>query len=208
LLLRDNIYQALRTEILTCRLLPGQEVNELNLASQYSVSRAPVREALLRLQREHLVTVMPRQGYRVNPISVTDAQDLFDFRMVLEPACASAAASYASDKTLDELDRFRRFKGDFIEYNREFHCAVAEASGNRRMALAACDLIEQAERLVRVSIANVKERDPSALVAEHGALIDALQAREARLAARLAREHIGSACDRVVTALKRSAVVI
>ena len=76
MLLRDNVYENLRTDILTCRLAPGDDMREQELAERYAVSRQPVREALLRLAREHLVTVQPRQGYRVNPISLSDARDL------------------------------------------------------------------------------------------------------------------------------------
>ena len=92
LLLREDIYEVLRSEVLSFRLSPGQEFREQDLAARYAVSRSPVRETLLRLAREGLVTVSPRQGYRVNPISVADAQHLFGFRLVLEPACAKAVA--------------------------------------------------------------------------------------------------------------------
>jgi DNA-binding GntR family transcriptional regulator len=91
-LLRDNVYDALRSAILTCDLSPGQELREQDLAAQYAVSRSPVRDALLRLEGERLVTVLPRQGYRVNPVSVADARDIFGLRLVIEPACAAAAA--------------------------------------------------------------------------------------------------------------------
>src|SRR5436305_14410367 len=60
MLLRDNVYENLRTDILTCRLPPGHDMPEQELAERYAVSRQPVREALLRLQRDHLVTVQPR----------------------------------------------------------------------------------------------------------------------------------------------------
>src|SRR5262249_27188617 len=128
MLLRDNIYDVLRTEILTCRLLPGEEIKEQELASRYDVSRQPVREALLRLERERLITVHPRQGYQVNPVSVADARDIFRFRLVLEPACIAEAAENAADETLSALDAFRVFDGttEFIDYNRAFHCALAE----------------------------------------------------------------------------------
>ena len=68
MLLRDNVYNSLRSDILMCRFLPGDDMREQELAERYAVSRQPVREALLRLEREHLVTVTPRQGYRVNQI--------------------------------------------------------------------------------------------------------------------------------------------
>ena len=73
MLLRDNVYESLRSDILTCHFAPGDDMREQDLAERYAVSRQPVREALLRLEREHLVTVQPRQGYRVNPISLADA---------------------------------------------------------------------------------------------------------------------------------------
>ena len=56
MLLRDNIYDALRGAILSCELLPGQELREQELAARYEVSRSPVREALLRLEGERLTS--------------------------------------------------------------------------------------------------------------------------------------------------------
>jgi DNA-binding GntR family transcriptional regulator len=208
MLLRDNIYDSIRSEILACRLMPGEEMREQELAQRYAVSRQPVREALLRLERERLVTVNPRQGYQVNPISVADAGDLFRFRMALEPACAAEAVEHAADAVLRDLDRFRVFEsgGDFIDYNRAFHCALADASGNRRMAATARDLIEQADRLVRISVAMIKGRDPARLVREHAEIITAVQERDARRAKRLIRAHIAGAEKRVLAALTRSAV--
>jgi DNA-binding GntR family transcriptional regulator len=210
MLLRDNVYESLRSDILTCRLAPGDDMREQELAERYAVSRQPVREALLRLEREHLVTVQPRQGYRVNPISLTDARDLLRFRLALEPACVAEAIESAPDAVLAALDDFRRFAGDhedFIAYNRAFHGALAHASGNRRMAAALCDLIGQADRLVRVSVANVRDHDPARLVAEHVALIEAMQRREARAAARIIKAHIGQTEKRVLPALRRNAVI-
>lgn len=208
MLLRDNIYEAIRDEILTCRLFPGEEVREQELAERFEVSRQPIRDALLRLEREHLVTVNPRQGYQVNPISISDAQDLFRFRLALEPACAAEAIESASDDTLADLDQFRTASPDeaFIDYNRRFHSALALASGNNRMAAVACDLIAQADRLVRISVNSIKGRDPTRLIAEHAAVIDAIQRRDIRLSRKLLRAHIAQAEKRVLSALARSAV--
>ncbi|WP_027551624.1 GntR family transcriptional regulator [Bradyrhizobium sp. Cp5.3] len=211
MLLRENIYDLLRADILACRLAPGDEMREQDLAERYSVSRQPVRDALLRLQREHLVTVQPRQGYRVTPISLADARDLLRFRLALEPACVAEAIESAPDSVLKSLDEFRRFSGsheDFIAYNRGFHTALAHASGNRRMAAALCDLIGQADRLVRVSVSNLRGHDPAKLVAEHVALIEAMQRREVRTATRIIKAHIAATEKRVLPALKRNAVIV
>jgi GntR family transcriptional regulator, rspAB operon transcriptional repressor len=211
MLLRENVYESLRSDILSCRLAPGDDMREQELAERYAVSRQPVREALARLAREHLVTVQPRQGYRVNPISLSDARDLLRFRLALEPACVAEAIENAPDAVLRRLDQFRSFSGDheaFIAYNRAFHTALAKASGNRRMAAALCDLIEQADRLVRVSIANLRGHNPAKLVAEHVALIDAMQRRDRRGGLRIIKDHISQTEKRVLPALKRNAVIV
>lgn len=211
MLLRENVYDLLRADILTCRLAPGDDMREQELADRYTVSRQPVREALLRLEREHLVTVNPRQGYRVNPISLGDARDLLRFRLAIEPACVAEAIEHAPQHVLLALDAFRAFTGtreEFITYNRNFHSALANASGNRRMAASACDLIEQADRLVRVSLANVKGHDSAQLVAEHADVIDAMQRRDKRGAVRVIRAHIQKTEKRVLPALARNAVII
>src|SRR5260370_24959039 len=161
MLLRDNVYENLRSDLLTCRLAPGDDMREQELAERYAVSRQPVREALLGLGGGHLVRVQPRQGYRVNPISLSDARDLLRFRLALEPACVAEAIENADDDALKALNRFRRFSGNhesFIAYNRAFHSALANASGNRRMAAALCDLIGQAGPLVSVNVGTVEGR--------------------------------------------------
>jgi DNA-binding GntR family transcriptional regulator len=76
------------------------------------------------------------------------------------------------------------------------------------MAAALCDLIGQADRLVRVSLANVRGHDPKKLVAEHVALIEAMQRRDRRAAARIIKSHISQTEKRVLPALKRNAVIV
>jgi DNA-binding GntR family transcriptional regulator len=204
-LLRDNVYDALRSAILTCDLSPGQELREQDLAAQYAVSRSPVRDALLRLEGERLVTVLPRQGYRVNRVSIADARDIFGLRLVIEPACAAAAAGNA-DKAGD-LDAFRGYTGgamDFITYNRAFHAAVADLSGNGRMAAVARGLVDQSDRLVRVSLRTLGESDRNRLVAEHETIIDAIQAGAATKAETAVRQHVAEARTRVLVRLENA----
>ena len=76
-LLRETIYDALRADILKLKLPPGTEIREAELASRFEVSKSPVRDALMRLERESLVITTPRQGYRVAPVSLADVQDMF-----------------------------------------------------------------------------------------------------------------------------------
>jgi DNA-binding GntR family transcriptional regulator len=208
MLLRDNIYREIRRAILTCEYLPGQELREQVLAERFRVSRSPVRDSLLRLEQENLVTVLPRQGYLVNPISIPDVEDMYDLRLLIEPACAAGAATRAEDGALRELDRFRGFtdtdEGDsqFVAYNEAFHRAVAGLAGNARMAAVSLDLIEQFERLVRVSVRTFKHEHVRGMTSEHEAIIDAIQAHDADLASRLSYEHVESTRQRIVAALR------
>lgn len=208
MLLRDDIYNSLRRDILQCDLAPGSELHENLLAVRFAVSKSPVREALLRLERDHLVEVISRQGYRVTPISVADARNMYSFRAVLETACAIEATRHATDKQLEALDRFRGQPRDdvFTTYNRNFHCAMFEASQNQRMAAVAKELIEQMDRMTRISIHGLHDHDPSRLVSEHNKIIDALQARDGRHAAKLLRNHVTNASRRVLKALGHAAV--
>src|SRR5690348_613839 len=211
-LLRVDIHEKLREEILACRLPPGTDLREQELAARFQVSKSPVRDALLRLEREQLVTIAPRQGYRVAPISLSDARELLRLRSILECACAAEAAREADGAELASLDRFRSFRPSqwlegFGGYNRAFHCALARASGNRRMAALTCELIEQTRRLVHVSVQAAEPRRTAPLVAEHAAIIDAVQERDGRRASALLRAHIAAAERRVGDALSRAAIV-
>jgi DNA-binding GntR family transcriptional regulator len=211
-LLRVDILRELRHDILACRLPPGTELREAELAQRFGVSKSPVRDALSRLVQEGLVDVMPRQGYRVAPISLRDVRDMFQYRAVLECACVRVAAESASDEELRALDRFREFDAaarsdDFIGYNREFHQALGRLSANARLAGAVAAQIDQMDRVVTMSVGAMRRRDPARLVAQHAAIIDALQAREARRAQGLIARHVEEAQRRVCDALLKLAVV-
>lgn len=217
-LIRSDVYNVLRREILSCAIPPGAEIRDADIAERFAVSRSPVRDALLRLEAEGLVVISPRKGYRAAPISIADARDLFDFRSVLEPACAANVAAEAPDEALEALDRFRTMKGfdgddedaaaSFVRYNREFHIGVALLCGNRRIREATVDVIEQFDRLVTVSISVGMGADQrAALIAEHGEIIDALQARDGKAAGRILARHAGRARKRVLGALSSSPIV-
>lgn len=207
-LLREKVYDALRADMISCRLAPGTEIRESELAARFGVSKSPVRDALMRLEREGLVITLPRQGYRVAPVSLADVQDMFHLRDALEQACMERITRRADDEQLAELSRFRRFDpadwpGGFVAYNREFHRTLARIAGNARMRDHLIDLIDQMERAVQLSVSSLKKGDPQSLVDEHAELIDALQARQAARAQRIVGRHIGEAGKRVMQAMSR-----
>jgi GntR family transcriptional regulator, rspAB operon transcriptional repressor len=194
-LLRDTVYRAIRSAILTCELLPGQELREQVLAEKYRVSRSPVRDSLLRLEQENLVTVLPRQGYRVNAISLRDVQELFGMRLIISPACAAQAAR-AGDRAVHSLDRFRGVVGDqlthmaFLEYNRAFHAAVALLAGNSRLAAVENGLVDELDRLVLLGLQVNSDQWVPRSVIEHEKIIDAIQAHDSDTAFQLVHAHV------------------
>ena len=211
-LLRERVYEQLRHDILSCNLMPGTEIREAELAARFEVSKSPVRDALISLEREGLVITIPRQGYRVAPVSISDMLDMFHLRAALERANIERMIRHASDEQLQGLDQFKSFHQNewpegFIGYNKKFHRYLAEIGGNPRMRDQLIDLIDLMERAVQISVSNVDHGKPEALVAEHREIIDAIQSRSIKTAQRLAEQHVLAAGKRVSNAVSRSMIV-
>jgi GntR family transcriptional regulator, rspAB operon transcriptional repressor len=196
-LLRDSVYRAIRGAILTCQFQPGQELREQILAERYQVSRSPVRDSLLRLEQERLITVLPRQGYRVNTISPRDIQDLFGLRLITAPACAAEAAR-ADDAAVRTLDEFRNALGEhfthseFLDHNRAFHTAVAQLTGNKRLAGVEIGLVEEFDRLALVTLKNSNNHWISQAITEHQEIISAIQTHDSDTAFELTYKHVAA----------------
>ena len=201
--LQDHVCATLREDIIACRLRPGVELREQALAARLNVSKSPVREALLRLAQEQLVTIRPRQGYHVARVSLTEAADLLELRRVLELACLRGTVAHASRAQREAVVHASapESDADFIAYNRGFHSRLAGCCGNGRLAQAAVSAITQTDRLVHLSLGMLENRDPAQLVIEHAALAEAVMAGDARTAKRLLRDHLEAAERRILDGL-------
>ena len=98
-----RVYRILKERILMCDYPPGSSLNEGRLAEQLEVSKTPIREALAMLVHEGFVEVLPRQGYRVTDLTIADVQEIFNLRLLLEPAAAGMAAEHATAEQLQAL---------------------------------------------------------------------------------------------------------
>lgn len=211
-LLRERVYEELRHDILSCQLMPGSEIRESELAARFEVSKSPVRDALISLEREGLVIIIPRQGYRVAPVSISDMLDMFHLRAALERANMERIIRHATDEELGTLDVFKNFHhtdwpNGFVGYNKAFHRRLAELGGNPRMCDQLIDLIDLMERAVQISVSNMNHGKPEALIAEHRQIIDVIQSRTIKSAQRLAEQHVLAAGKRVSNAVSRGMVV-
>lgn len=214
-LLRDEIYAYIKERLLSCEIAPGTEIVGQHLADRFGVSLSPVRDALHRLQMEGLIDVIPRQGYYASSISLEDALELYEMRIVLESACADRIVRATSDADLAALDRYRHgpaagSRHDWIVHNKEFHLLLAALCGNSRLRSTTQEILQAFDRLTMASISQpvgVGSRGTAGLAIldhEHSELIDALKARDAALAVSLIRRHIESSRTRFLESYNSS----
>ena len=210
-LVRNKVFNLVRGEILTCALQPGEELREQELARRFGVSKSPVRDALQKLEFEGLVEIEPRRGHRVKPISVSDAEDILDLRLLLESGVVRRTVERASDADLKALNAFReadtKSVSAFTVYNREFHTRLAQLSHNRRLLDEMRRVMEFYDRLCVVSLSNQRTKDCSEPLADHVAIIDALQARDGGRAARLIARHVGRSRGALMRGLGQRPIV-
>ena len=211
-LIRDGVYENIRADILACVLMPGSRIFENDMAKRYNVSKSPVRDALLRLQEQGLIEVLPRKGYLIRPISIADAHDLYEMRILLEKSSIRRACEEASDEDLASLDQFRSAdNGDlvhWVSYNRNFHRRITELSGNTRMSRITAEIIDQFDRLTFVGVSNAASAvNPENFVEEHGKIIDALQARNRSQVTSLITKHITKSKKRLFAVLSTQPII-
>jgi DNA-binding GntR family transcriptional regulator len=153
----DVAYRRLHRAIVECEIRPGERVSEDLLVERYGLRKAAVRAALVRLRHDGLVRGAPRRAHEVRPLTMRDGEEINAMRLILEPEAARRAADARTDEQLAAIEdaaaaSARRGVSDppraFIAANREFHTAIAEASGNSRLAASIVRLIDEGERVL------------------------------------------------------------
>lgn len=175
-------YAQIKRRIIRLEIPPGGGFTEAELARDLGLSKTPVREALAQLRLERLVEVDPRSGCRAAPVTLRDTMEVCALRSLLEGEAASLAAGRLDDidqlLTLDRLFRSRYSPDDrdsvdaFLEHNTEFHCTVARAGGNDRLADLLAGVLHQLERLFRIGLVYSSRADE--IVHEHEDLVGAI----------------------------------
>lgn len=153
--LTEQIAQYLGKKIIQGEMAPGERIQELRIAAELEVSRGSVREALLILQRRHLVEIFPRRGAVVSSISGQDVGDFFElWFMLLDRVVSNLATSWKND----DLARFFELMTQLAECHRqddmpgyfdngvEFLRALYDFSSNRYMSAALQDLLPLTQR--------------------------------------------------------------
>lgn len=209
--LNDKAYEQIKFDIVRCRLPPGSEVSEAQLALSYGYGKAPVRMGLLRLSQDGLVKALPRRGYRIAPVTLKDVYDVFEMRLLLEPYAARAAAGRVDAEELRVLDDVCQrdyaptdpdSRLNYLEANRSFHVLIARASGNSRLAGSLAQLLDEMTRILFIGLGLRNRTDE--MQHEHKQLVDALVAAEGAAAEQIARDQILASRKMVMDAIVSS----
>lgn len=185
-------YQRLRDSILAGQLKPGEVYNEMALAQEMGVSRTPVREALLELASQGLVTFLPRKGVQVNYFDDRDVEEVFELRKLIELAALEKAFDTATPKDVKVLEGAvrksreaakKRDLESFLQADRVFHRSLVELSRNGRMHVI-LDNLRDIIHVMSFEAVNRAERMDE-VVGEHEMIVRSLRDGD-RAAARLA----------------------
>jgi len=206
------VYRMLRDDILNLVLLPGSPVDEIQLAEQFSMSRTPIREALVRLAGEGLVKTLPNRSTIVSNIDFFNLNQFFDAITLMYRVTTRLAAQNRTDP---DLEIVRARQAEFvraveaqdalamISANREFHAAIAEAGRNHYYTILFCRLLDDGRRILRMYYLSYEDRLPLRYVEEHDLMIDAIEAGDVEAADRLATAHADQIVEQIQQMITR-----
>lgn len=207
--LREVIFNTLREAIIAGELIPGERLMEVQLAKKMGVSRTPVREAIRKLELEGLVDMMPRKGAHVAELSVKDIMDVLEVRATLDGLATSLAAARMTE---DELKNLKHVYSQFVTYMEkenlqgaikkdvEFHEIIYHSSRNDKLIQISNNLREQIQRFRVIYLKD--NSSPKELIKEHFEIYEALAARNAELAQKVAQKHIINQEETIIKSLK------
>jgi DNA-binding GntR family transcriptional regulator len=198
---RETAYAFLRDTVLSSPAATGTFLNEQELATRIGVSRTPVREALLMLQAEGLVEMVPKRGAYVPAMSGRQIGELMDLRGVLERHAASTSLKLGSPPVaemqgaLDAQASIAAAPGDdaaqrFIEIDAQFHQILIDAAGSDLLSRTYAGLRARQLRVGLTAVFEATDRQAK-VCSEHQAIVDALAAGDEDLAHQMIDDHLG-----------------
>ncbi|MEY9835736.1 GntR family transcriptional regulator [Streptacidiphilus sp. EB103A] len=208
--LADTVYDTIRQQLLEHAIEPGSKLNINALAVALDVSPTPVREALARLEAEGLALKRTLAGYTAAPLlSTREFDELFELRMLVEPAAAARAAEHADAADLDVLAGYltemRRAQAaephealqSFVRHDALFHDRIAAAGGSALMR-ATLERLHAHTHLYRLYF---REGIAEDTCREHERILDTLREHDPDAAAATMRTHLSRAHKRLLSTL-------
>lgn len=206
------VYSILRDEILDLTLLPGSPIDEIRLSERLSMSRTPIREALVRLASEGLVTTLPNRSTVVSNIDFINLHTFFDAMTLMYRVTTRLAAQF---HTPGDMINIRARQAEFakavlaqdalsmIATNREFHAEIARAGRNPYYESLCLRLLDEGRRLLRMYYQSFDDQLPTEYVQEHENLIAAIEARDTGRADSLAGTHADQIVGQIQALISR-----
>jgi DNA-binding GntR family transcriptional regulator len=205
--LREKIAENLREAIIRGELKPGARLQEVEVALSHNTSRTPVREAFQQLESEGFLTIRPRRGAYVAPLTVQDIQEFYEIKGVLEGYAARIAADRLTEAQIDRMQQLndelarcfeRADVAAIVPVHNEFHDIFVSACGNGRLAALITSLVKQFQRF-RIALSHTPAVAES--IAIHREIVAAFRNRNAERAADLVTENSRQGCDALLKAL-------
>ena len=203
--LADEVATHIRDAILAGRLKPGERIDQDAIADELGVSRLPVREALISLDREGLVHTIPRKGSYVSRI---DRDDIADHYQIFGQVAGLAAARAVARLTDDELARLIELHEGMARaanleeqqrLNHEFHRTINRASGSQRMT----SMLLLLSRSLPMPYVDFPTEWLEQANRQHKDIIDAFRRRDTRAAQRAMEQHINASARHAIEVLER-----
>lgn len=194
----DYAYRVLCDELIVLDIKPGEPLNDDAISRRLGVGRTPIREAMKRLESDHLVVAYPRRGTFAAGVDITDLAEISEIRQLLEPAASARAARMASPRTRQELREFareveqlldgRRAQRDLMRLDMKVHRSIYRATGSRHLE----DVLIRYDNLATRIWSLVLEKLPpvSEHIAQHIGLLECIADGDADAAARLTTKHV------------------
>jgi DNA-binding GntR family transcriptional regulator len=210
--LTNEAYEALKASILEGILPPGYQAVEKQLAHQLEMSRTPVHEAIIRLQNEGFLRILPRRGVQILKQSPNDIRRTYEVIIALEGMAArllagmedrqAAAAGIALMTEATDAMEDAFLSGDVKQWanaDDRFHRSLIEKCGNAKLGCIAGTFMDQAQ-LARVMTLRIRPL-PSISVREHRSILASLEAGNGSEARQAVEEHRARACKEITEAL-------
>ncbi len=192
------VYETLKAEIIDLTLPPGSPIDDSHLSKRFELSRTPIREAMVRLAAEGLITTLTNRATIVSNIDFLNLSDFFDALTLMNRVTAREAAAKRTEADIEKISARQAEFGDavdaqdalaMIRTNREFHVAIAEAGGNRYYIDVFARLLDEGQRILRLYYSSFSDKLPRQYLTEHEHLIEAIVARDVEQADKIGLEH-------------------
>ena len=187
--LAEEVYRRIRSDIMSLRLPPDTRVSVDSLARELGVSQTPIREALSMLEANGLVSKRHFAGYATSPrMDRAQLDELFEFRLLVEPHAARKAAESMRDADMDALTSGETAASHdaFADMDTEFHKLIAQGARNHLIA----DSLSRLHIHVHIFRSCFRSEIAEEAVHEHADIIDALRSRHGPTAEAAMRRHI------------------